>query len=147
MVRRSIDSTIHLGLEYDRTGTHVGCGEGGCGICTVALVLPTGETLPINSCLRRLAAVDGCHIINTQGLGTVKDGKLHALQKAIADGNGSQCGFCTPGWVMNMYSLLQKTPKPSAAAIEQQFDGNLCRCTGRDDLSFVSHMHGNARAS
>ena len=53
------------------TGTHLGCGEGGCGICTVVLVDPSGKTVPINSCLRRLCAVDGCHIVNTQGLGSV----------------------------------------------------------------------------
>jgi len=115
--------------EHGLLGTHVGCGEGGCGICTVALVLPTGETVPINSCLRRLVAVDGCHIVNTQGLGSMQGG-LHKVQTAIADGNGSQCGFCTPGWVMNMYSLLERNPRPSQEEIEQNFDGNLCRCTG-----------------
>jgi len=111
------------------TGTHLGCGEGGCGICTVVLVDPSGKTVPINSCLRRLCAVDGCHIVNTQGLGSVQEG-LHSVQKAIADGNGSQCGFCTPGWVMNMYALLENNASPSAEEVEQNFDGNLCRCTG-----------------
>lgn len=81
------------------TGTKVGCGEGGCGACTVALTRPnaTGaaETVPINSCLRRLCALDGCHIQTTEGLGSKESG-LHAVQKAIADGNGSQCGYCTP---------------------------------------------------
>ena len=72
---------------------------------------------------------DGCHIINTEGLGSTKKGE-HALQKAIADGNGSQCGFCTPGWVMNMYALLAKNSKPTKEEVEQNFDGNLCRCTG-----------------
>lgn len=110
-------------------GTHEGCGEGGCGICTVALVLPSCETVPINSCLRRLCSIDGCHIVNTQGLGNAQTG-LHALQTSIADGNGSQCGFCTPGWVMNMYALLQNNPKPAREEIERSFDGNLCRCTG-----------------
>ena len=79
------------------TGTHLGCGEGGCGICTVVLVDPSGKTVPINSCLRRLCAVDGCHLVNTQGLGSVQEG-LHQVQKAIADGNCSQCGIWTPGW-------------------------------------------------
>mmetsp|Transcript_46801 Transcript_46801/g.124273 ORF Transcript_46801/g.124273 Transcript_46801/m.124273 type:complete len:1414 (-) Transcript_46801:189-4430(-) len=111
------------------TGTHYGCGEGGCGICTVALVTPSGDTVPINSCLRRLCAVDGCHVVTVQGLGNVQDG-VHAIQKAIAEGNGSQCGFCTPGWVMNMYSLLENNADPTAEQIEQSFDGNLCRCTG-----------------
>jgi len=111
------------------TGTHLGCGEGGCGICTVALVNASGKTVPINSCLRLLCAVDGCHIVNSQGLGGVKTG-LHAVQRAIADGNGSQCGFCTPGWVMNMYALLENNSSPTAEEVERNFDGNLCRCTG-----------------
>eukprot|EP00041_Stephanoeca_diplocostata_P029344 m.863415 g.863415 ORF g.863415 m.863415 type:complete len:1330 (-) comp23543_c0_seq1:1005-4994(-) len=116
------------------TGTHIGCHEGGCGICTVTLtrvdpVSGDTEVLPINSCLRRLCGLDGCHITTTEGLGSQTKG-FHAIQRAIADGNGSQCGYCTPGWVMNMYSLLQKSPTPSAEEIEQNFDGNLCRCTG-----------------
>jgi len=111
------------------TGTHVGCAEGGCGSCTVALVDSSGRTLPINSCLRRLCAVDGCHVVTTQGLGNVKTG-VHPIQAAIADGNGSQCGFCTPGWVMNMYALLESNPSPTPHEVEQNFDGNLCRCTG-----------------
>eukprot|EP01052_Picozoa_sp_SAG31_P035603 SAG31_NODE_4319_length_3362_cov_2.182041_3_plen_145_part_00 len=116
------------------TGSHVGCGEGGCGICTVALTrmsATTGklETVPINSCLRRLCAVDGCHIVTTEGLGSSHAG-FHAVQTAIADGNGSQCGFCTPGWVMQMYTLLEANPTPTAEQVEQHFDGNLCRCTG-----------------
>lgn len=115
------------------TGTHKGCGEGGCGICTVALVKMNPvkqnlEIVPINSCLRMLCAVDGCHVITTEGLGSKK--AIHAVQSAIADGNGSQCGYCTPGWVMSMYSLLQKTPSPSREQLERHFDGNLCRCTG-----------------
>ena len=68
-------------------------------------------------------------MINTEGLGSVGGG-MHQVQKCIADGNGSQCGFCTPGWVMHMYSLLQKQSTPSAEQVEQHFDGNLCRCTG-----------------
>jgi len=110
------------------TSTHVGCGEGGCGACTLALVLPSGETRPINSCLRRLCAVDGCHIMTTQSLGNVRDG-LHPVQEAITN-NGTQCGFCTPGWVMNMYSLLENNSYLTREQVEQNFDGNLCRCTG-----------------
>eukprot|EP00450_Noctiluca_scintillans_P002747 CAMPEP_0194493158 /NCGR_PEP_ID=MMETSP0253-20130528/11460_1 /TAXON_ID=2966 /ORGANISM="Noctiluca scintillans" /LENGTH=1391 /DNA_ID=CAMNT_0039334111 /DNA_START=75 /DNA_END=4250 /DNA_ORIENTATION=- len=107
---------------------HLGCGEGGCGACTVALGLPSGKTVPINSCLRRLCAVDGCNIVTTQGLGSVQDG-VHPLQDAIAQ-NGTQCGFCTPGWVMNMYALLENNSAPTKEEVERNFDGNLCRCTG-----------------
>jgi len=120
--------------QHGLTGTHVGCGEGGCGICTVALARMDPKTkepklVPINSCLRRLCALDGCHVVTTQGLGSQSTG-FHAVQAAIADGNGVQCGFCTPGWVMNMYSLLEKNEKPAREEVEQHFDGNLCRCTG-----------------
>lgn len=132
-------------------GMHVGCHEGGCGICTVALSKMDAQTkqvelVAINSCLRRLCAVDGCHIITTQGLGC-KDKGFHPIQSAIAAGNGSQCGFCTPGWVMNMYALLEKGKTPSAEEIEKHFDGNLCRCTGYRPIlsSFGTFAKGGSR--
>mmetsp|Transcript_75907 Transcript_75907/g.158286 ORF Transcript_75907/g.158286 Transcript_75907/m.158286 type:complete len:1405 (-) Transcript_75907:223-4437(-) len=132
-------------------GTRAGCQEGGCGICTVALgrfnpSTKSVELVPINSCLRRLCAVDGCHIITTQGIGC-KDKGFHPIQSAIAAGNGSQCGFCTPGWVMNMYALLEKSKNPSAEEVEQHFDGNLCRCTGYRPIlsSFGTFAKGGSR--
>eukprot|EP00873_Tetraselmis_striata_P029168 jgi/Tetstr1/449432/TSEL_036527.t1 len=117
------------------TGTKVACGEGGCGCCTVTLSVPApdGSTAvtPINSCLRLLPAVDGCAITTTEGIGSQADG-FHPIQAAIADGNGSQCGYCTPGFVMSMYGLLESAGPdgPSPAEVEQHLDGHLCRCTG-----------------
>jgi xanthine dehydrogenase/oxidase len=114
------------------TGTKVGCGQGGCGACTVMLSRrgPEGdEHRPINACLRSLAAVAGCHITTVEGVGSFHDG-LDPVQHRIAAFNGTQCGFCTPGFVMNAHAFLRNHPRPSQREMEDQFGGNLCRCTG-----------------
>eukprot|EP01117_Protostelium_nocturnum_P009312 TRINITY_DN3335_c0_g1_i3.p1 TRINITY_DN3335_c0_g1~~TRINITY_DN3335_c0_g1_i3.p1 ORF type:complete len:1378 (-),score=549.37 TRINITY_DN3335_c0_g1_i3:123-4256(-) len=125
--------------EYIRTragltGTKKTCGEGGCGVCTVVVqkVDPTSGKLAshsINSCLKPLCSLEGTQILTTEGLGSQKKG-FHPIQERIADFNGSQCGHCTPGWVMNMYDLLENNPNPTPKNVEDHFDGNLCRCTG-----------------
>ena len=116
-------------LDYLRgvaghTGTKSSCRQGGCGACTVMM-----EGLSINSCLRPLVACDGHHITTTEGTGNVRDG-YSKVQAAIAEGNGSQCGFCTPGMVMNMHSLLATKPGLTDVQLENHMDGNICRCTG-----------------
>jgi xanthine dehydrogenase/oxidase len=120
--------------EVGLTGTKLACGEGGCGACTVALSdydvqADTVRTRAVNACLRPLCAVDGMAVTTTEGLGSLTRG-LDPVQAAIADNNGSQCGFCTPGFVMSLHSLLAADPKPPAQRIEDSFDGHLCRCTG-----------------
>ncbi|KAI9933030.1 hypothetical protein MW887_009284 [Aspergillus wentii] len=124
-------------LEYLRgiglTGTKLGCAEGGCGACTVVVsqINPTTQKLyhaSVNACLAPLVSVDGKHVITVEGIGNAKN--PHAIQQRIAVGNGSQCGFCTPGIVMSLYALLRNNPRPSEHAVEEAFDGNLCRCTG-----------------
>lgn len=110
-----------------------GCGEGGCGACTVVVSQwdPTTQQIyhaSVNACLAPLVSVDGKHVITIEGIGNVK--RPHPAQERIAKGNGSQCGFCTPGIVMSLYALLRNNPEPSAHDIEEAFDGNLCRCTG-----------------
>jgi len=124
-------------LEYLRgiglTGTKLGCAEGGCGACTVVISQfnPTTKKIyhaSVNACLAPLVSVDGKHVITVEGIGNVK--KPHPAQERIAKSNGSQCGFCTPGIVMSLYALLRNNPEPSEHAIEEAFDGNLCRCTG-----------------
>ncbi|KAI5861553.1 xanthine dehydrogenase [Durotheca rogersii] len=120
-------------------GTKLGCGEGGCGACTV--VLQTAESgrrlrhVAVNACLYPLAGVDGKSLITTEGLGTVDH--PHPLQERIAKMHGSQCGFCTPGIVMSLYALVRNSYRDgkfrlSASDVELQghLDGNLCRCTG-----------------
>lgn len=117
----------HCGL----TGTKIGCGEGGCGACTVAIkpIDSEGPPVAVNSCLRLLCACDGYEVTTVEGVGSEASG-FGECQTAIADGNGSQCGFCTPGWVVNMHTLLEENPAPTPEEVEQRFDGNICRCTG-----------------
>lgn len=124
-------------LEYLRdiglTGTKLGCAEGGCGACTVVVSQynPTTRNIyhaSVNACLAPLVSVDGKHVITVEGIGNVK--KPHPAQERIAKGNGSQCGFCTPGIVMSLYALLRNDENPTEQHVEEAFDGNLCRCTG-----------------
>lgn len=132
----SADPEVTL-LEYLRgiglTGTKLGCAEGGCGACTVVISQfnPTTNKIyhaSVNACLAPLVSVDGKHVITVEGIGNVK--KPHPAQERIAKGNGSQCGFCTPGIVMSLYALLRNTDAPTEHDVEEAFDGNLCRCTG-----------------
>eukprot|EP00013_Stygamoeba_regulata_P027262 CAMPEP_0177664620 /NCGR_PEP_ID=MMETSP0447-20121125/20598_1 /TAXON_ID=0 /ORGANISM="Stygamoeba regulata, Strain BSH-02190019" /LENGTH=1404 /DNA_ID=CAMNT_0019170619 /DNA_START=82 /DNA_END=4296 /DNA_ORIENTATION=- len=114
-------------------GTKKSCGEGGCGACTVVLSYTDGggtqHKVSVNSCLRPLAACNGMSITTVEGIGSKKTG-YHDIQQRLADYNGTQCGYCSPGFVMNMYALLEKNPNPTEEEIERYFDGNLCRCTG-----------------
>ena len=118
----------HAGL----TGTKIGCNEGGCGACTVILSYEfDGVTkhMPVNACLRPIASCDGMSITTVEGIGSKKSG-LHPIQSRMVECNASQCGFCTPGWVSNMYGLLLNNEKPNINEIQDHFDGNICRCTG-----------------
>lgn len=113
-------------------GTKLGCEEGGCGACTVVLTKPEG-TLSVNSCLRPLCANDGLAITTVEGIGSVKDG-LSSEQTAIVDNFGTQCGYCTPGWVSNKHALNVQSEADGKAVtdreLEAYLDGNICRCTG-----------------
>ncbi len=118
------------------TGTKHACGQGGCGSCTVMLSYWDDARNEVvnascNSCLRPLVALDGMEVTTIEGLGSV-DTEISPVQYAIAKNNGSQCGYCTPGFVMNMHSLLieKEGQDLSQKQIEQCFDGNICRCTG-----------------
>jgi xanthine dehydrogenase/oxidase len=113
------------------TGAKLGCGEGGCGACTVLVSREENGTVrhrSVNACLAPLCAVDGCHVTTVEGIGSASD--PHPVQERMAKLHGSQCGFCTPGIVMALYSKLQENPRPTLHDIEEAFDGNLCRCTG-----------------
>jgi len=134
---RDIDPTMVL-LDYLREverarGTKEGCGEGDCGACTIALGrLRDGELVyePVNACIQLLGMVDGTEVVTVEDL--VEDGgKLHPVQAALADHNGSQCGFCTPGFVMSLFTLYHATEKPVLRdQVNDWIAGNLCRCTG-----------------
>ncbi len=130
------DPTITL-ANYLRsiglTGTKLGCEQGGCGACTVMLSHRVSgkkaDHHPINACLRLLCSVDGYIVTTTEGIGNVHAG-LDPAQYCIAKNNGSQCGFCTPGFVMNTHAYLQKHTEATKADLEKIYGGNLCRCTG-----------------
>lgn len=140
-VRRVLsDGLAHLTLlEYLRdiglTGTKLGCGEGGCGACTVMVshynkVSKKCVHYAVNACLAPLYSVEGMHIITVEGVGNRKIG-LHPIQESLARSHGSQCGFCTPGFIMSMYALLRSSEvPPTEEQIEECLAGNLCRCTG-----------------
>ncbi|RFC64593.1 xanthine dehydrogenase small subunit [Fulvimarina endophytica] len=128
------DRTLLDFLRLDRrlTGTKEGCAEGDCGACTVLVGRLTADGLayaPVNACIRFLASVHGCHVVTVEHL-SGRDGKLHPVQQALVDHHGSQCGFCTPGFVMALYALWMEVPEPSEAQVETALQGNLCRCTG-----------------
>lgn len=122
----------HLRLEQRATGTKEGCNEGDCGACTVVLARLRDGVLvheAVNSCILLAGQVDGAEVITIEDLA---DGvHLHPVQQAMVDHHGSQCGFCTPGIVMSLFSLYQDGQRPvERAAILDQLAGNLCRCTG-----------------
>jgi xanthine dehydrogenase small subunit len=124
-------------LDYLRTvrrltGTKEGCAEGDCGACTIAVAYPArGESRykAVNSCLMMLGQVDGADIVTVEGLSS-PDGPLHPVQQALIDTDGTQCGFCTPGFVMAMFALQQSGERLDDDTIHDALAGNLCRCTG-----------------
>ncbi|KAM5343081.1 hypothetical protein ACJ41O_014047 [Fusarium nematophilum] len=136
VVLDEIDPEVTV-LEYLRgiglTGTKLGCGEGGCGACTIVVSQfnPTTKEIyhaSVNACLAPLVSLDGKHVVTVEGIGNTQ--RPHPAQERIAKSNGSQCGFCTPGIVMSLYALLRNNSAPSKDDVEEAFDGNLCRCTG-----------------
>ncbi|MEA2668631.1 MAG: aerobic carbon-monoxide dehydrogenase small subunit [Chloroflexota bacterium] len=110
------------------TGTHVGCDSSSCGVCVVVL---DGDRA-VKSCTMFAVQADGREIMTVEGLAA--GGKLHPLQQAFWDQHGLQCGYCTPGMLMTSYALLGKNPAPSESEIREGISGNLCRCTGYQNI-------------
>ncbi len=106
------------------TGTKVGCREGECGACTVLL-----DGKPVNSCLLPAVKAAGRSVTTIEGLAAA-DGTLHPLQEAFTEEGAAQCGFCTPGMILNAKALLDANPHPQEGEIRQALSGVLCRCTG-----------------
>jgi carbon-monoxide dehydrogenase small subunit len=113
----------NLGL----TGTHVGCDTSQCGACVVYL---NGKT--IKSCTTLAVQADGGEVMTIEGL--AKDGKFDPMQEGFWEMHGLQCGFCTPGMIMSSHALLQKNPNPTEDEIRHGLEGNLCRCTGYQNI-------------
>ena len=128
------DQTLLDFLRLDRhlRGSKEGCAEGDCGACTVLVGRLSGDEMiydSVTSCIRFVASLHGTHVVTVEHL-RAKGGVLHPVQQAMVDEHGSQCGFCTPGFVMSLYGLWMRDPHPTQAAIEKALQGNLCRCTG-----------------
>jgi len=109
------------------TGTNVGCDTSQCGACTVLM-----DGKAVKSCTVLAVQADGAKVTTIEGL--KKNGKLHPLQEAFWEKHGAQCGFCTPGMILTACNLLASNPKPSEAEIRYGLEGNLCRCTGYQNI-------------
>jgi len=110
-----------LRTQLNLTGTKYGCGEGFCGSCTVLV-----NDEPVRSCVTPLEDVAGAKVITIEGL--AEGDKLHPVQQAFVDNDAMQCGYCTPGMILNAAALLKKNPDPTRKEIIDGMDGNLCRC-------------------
>jgi xanthine dehydrogenase small subunit len=133
---KDIDPTMTvldwLRLEKGLAGTKEGCAEGDCGACTVVVARSEAGRLSyraVNGCIVFMPMLDGCQLLTVEDLADT-DGKLHPVQQSMVDCHGSQCGFCTPGFVMSLFALYQNEEDPSDQRIDDVLAGNLCRCTG-----------------
>ena len=117
----------YLRENLDLTGTHIGCDTSQCGACTVLL---NGEA--VKSCTVLAVQADDSTVTTIEGL--APEGSLHPLQEGFWEKHGLQCGFCTPGMIMASYNLLQNNPNPTEAEIRKGIEGNICRCTGYQNI-------------
>lgn len=128
-----------LRSDLGLTGTKFGCGEGLCGACTVVV-----DDIAVRSCVTPLRDVAGKRVLTIEGLGGQR---LHAIQQAFLDQHAFQCGYCTPGMIMNAYALLQKTPRPTREQIVAAMDDNLCRCgSHKRILTAIQQASGAGKA-
>lgn len=113
--------------NFDRTGTHVGCDTSQCGACVVHF---NGDS--VKSCTMLAVQAQGADVVTIEGL--AKNGKLHPMQQAFHEYHGLQCGFCTPGMIMSALDLIRHHPDPDEKEIREWLEGNLCRCTGYQNI-------------
>lgn len=121
--------------HFELTGTKFGCGIGFCGSCTVLL-----DQEPARSCSLSIGDVAGKHVVTIEGL--AKDGELHPVQKAFVEHDAMQCGYCTPGMIMNATGLLLKNPSPTTDQIKEGMENNFCRCGAH--VRIVDAVHSAA---
>ncbi len=114
------------------TGTHIGCDTSSCGACTVLL-----DEVPVKSCTVFAVQADGREITTVEGL--MRDGGLHPIQEGFREEHGLQCGFCTPGMMLTAVALLSENPNPSNEEIRWAISGNVCRCTGYQNIVKAVH--------
>jgi len=119
--------------ELGLGGVHVGCEHGVCGACTVLI-----DGRAARSCIMLAVQADGAEITTVEGLST--DGSLHPIQQAFLEAHGLQCGFCTPGFIMSICELLEENKSPSDGEIKETLGGNLCRCTGYENIINAVHL-------
>jgi carbon-monoxide dehydrogenase small subunit len=149
-VRITVNGTLHeisveprklladvLREDCGLTGTHLGCEHGVCGACTVLI-----DGQAVRSCLQFGVQADGTAITTVEGLG---DGSLTAVQQAMADHHGLQCGFCTPGFVISITAFLDAHPNPTDDELREGLSGNLCRCTGYQGILRAARQAAAAR--
>ena len=117
----------YLREKLGLTGTHVGCDTSQCGACTILL-----DGLAVKSCTVLAVQADGCEVTTIEGL--KPDGQFHPMQASFWEKHGLQCGFCTPGMIMSGIGLLQQNPHPTEDEIRHALDGNICRCTGYQNI-------------
>ena len=148
---RQVDPTLtiltYLRETLRRTGTKEGCAEGDCGACTVVLADVCDNRVrfrAINACIQFVPTLDGKAILTVESL-RASDGRLHPVQQAMVDAHASQCGFCTPGFVMSLFALYKSEPSPSRQRLHDVLAGNLCRCTGYRPIieaaAMMYHLH------
>jgi len=156
-IRLTVNNVTHEALVEPRTtladflrgelglgGVHIGCEHGVCGACTVIM---NGKA--VRSCIMLAVQAEGAELMTVEGLSP--DGHLHPIQEAFMEAHGLQCGFCTPGFIMSVVELLNDNPQPSDDDIREMLGGNLCRCTGYQDILesvrlAAAKMQGSVRA-
>ncbi len=132
LFERDVEPRLHLGdflrHELKLTGTHIGCEHGVCGACTVIF-----NDVPVRSCLMFAGQANGARITTVEGLAGA-NGTLHPVQGAFRNRHALQCGFCTPGMMMTIAAFLSENPKADEADIRDAISGNICRCTGYENI-------------